>query len=123
MTDMDVNALTNKLAEYEWWQTIPIEDGKTFTPGNPVIRPINDKVLEELKRLRIAGKRVLEVGCRDGLFCFESERLGAREVIGIDHILSRGATELLIPAFKSKVRMVELNLFDLKPETLGRFDL
>jgi SAM-dependent methyltransferase len=63
------------------------------------------------------------VGCRDGLFAFEAERLGAREVVAIDNDLSRGAVELLVPFLRSRVRMRELNLLDLRPETFGTFDV
>src|SRR5262249_46689676 len=67
--------------------------------------------------------RVLDIGCRDGLFCYEAEKLGAAEVIGFDNDPSPGATEFLIPFFNSKVAIHELNIYDLKPETFGRFDI
>jgi 2-polyprenyl-3-methyl-5-hydroxy-6-metoxy-1,4-benzoquinol methylase len=44
-------------------------------------------------------------------------------VIGIDSDLSKGATEFLIPHFRSHVQMHELTLFDLRPQTFGRFDV
>lgn len=40
-------------------------------------------------------------------------------MVGIDNDLSKGATELLIPFFNSKVRMHQMNLYDLKPESFG----
>jgi SAM-dependent methyltransferase len=80
-------------------------------------------VLRSLQDFDFRNKRVLDVGCRDGLFCFEAERRGAREVIGIDNDLSPAATEFLIPYFQSKVRMAEMNLYELTPETFGKFDV
>jgi SAM-dependent methyltransferase len=71
----------------------------------------------------MAGKRVLDIGCRDGLFSFEAEKRGAREVIGIDNDLSTAAVEFLIPFFASKVRMHALNLYDLRRDTFGTFDV
>ena len=65
---------------------------------------------------------MLDIGCRDGLFAFEAESMGASEVIGIDNDLSKAAVEFLIPFLKSKVTMYEMNLYDLKPETFGLFD-
>ncbi len=50
-------------------------------------------------------------------------KLGAREVIGVDNDLSPAAVEFLIPYFKSPVRMHEMNLYDLTPETFGKFDV
>ena len=71
----------------------------------------------------LKGKRALDIGCRDGLYCFEMERLGAAEIIGIDNDLSKGAVELAIPALRSRVQMHEMSLFDLTPDTFGRFDV
>jgi SAM-dependent methyltransferase len=73
--------------------------------------------------LDLRDRRVLDIGCRDGLFSFEAEKLGAKEVIGIDNNLSTGAVEFLIPYFNSKVKMHELNLLGLKPEDFGLFDI
>ena len=80
-------------------------------------------VLKALRAIPVNGKRVLDVGCRDGLLSFEAERLGASEVIGIDNDLSRGAVEFLIPHFESGVKMRAMNLLDLHPGAFGKFDL
>ncbi len=69
------------------------------------------------------GKRVLDIGCRDGLFSFEAEKRGASEIMGIDNNISKGSVELLIPFLKSKVRMQELNVYELLPEKHGTFDI
>jgi SAM-dependent methyltransferase len=119
---MDPEALKKRVADYEWWQTIDLGGG-VQTPGNPAVRIVNDRVLEVLRQVPMAGKTVLEIGCRDGLFCFEAERLGAREVTGIDIALSKGAQELLIPALQSKLKMLELNMLELTPEKFGKFDV
>jgi SAM-dependent methyltransferase len=57
------------------------------------------------------------------LFSFAAETMGAAEVVGIDNDLSKPATEFLIPFFKSKVRMLEQNLYDLKSQQLGLFEV
>jgi tRNA (mo5U34)-methyltransferase len=43
----------------------------------------------------VRGKRVIDIGCRDGMFSFEAERMGAAEVTGIDNDLSTAAVEFL----------------------------
>jgi SAM-dependent methyltransferase len=80
-------------------------------------------VTDALRRLPVRGKRVLDVGCRDGLFSFEAERQGASEVIGIDNDLSPAAVEFLIPHFASRVKMHAMNVLDLRPDDFGKFDL
>jgi SAM-dependent methyltransferase len=110
------------LRAYRFYHIIEVAPG-VFTPGVEDNVPIQRLVLEALRRMDLRGKRVLDVGCRDGLFCFEAERLGASEVVGIDNDLSAAATEFLIPHFRSSVRMVAMNVMDLHAETFGRFDL
>jgi len=62
-----------------WYQRIRVND-EIITPGK----------IDDSKRLKLmnlgdlTGKSVLDVGCNSGLYCFESKRRGASEVIGID---------------------------------------
>jgi 2-polyprenyl-3-methyl-5-hydroxy-6-metoxy-1,4-benzoquinol methylase len=85
--------------------------------------PSQEKVLDAIRSIDFSGKRVLDIGCRDGLYSFEAETRGAAVVVGIDNDLSRGAVELAIPARGSKVEMREMNLLDLTPDTFGLFDV
>src|SRR5207249_1313277 len=93
------------------------------TPGWPVIVPIVEMVRTAMAKRDWKGKRVLDIGCRDGALSFEAERLGAREVIGIDFDLPRENIEYLCRSLNSKVRFEERDLFDLRPETYGSFDV
>jgi SAM-dependent methyltransferase len=71
----------------------------------------------------LKGRRVLDIGCRDGLYSFIAERQGAAEVVGIDNDLSRAAVEFLIPYFGSAVTMHEMNLYQLTAARFGTFDV
>lgn len=119
---MDAAELRAQLGRYPWYHRIDVGDG-IVTPGVERYERYQEPVLRTLRLLPVAGRRVLDVGCRDGLFAFEAERLGAREVVGIDNNLSAGAVELLIPALGSRVRMLELNVLDARREELGAFDI
>jgi SAM-dependent methyltransferase len=79
-------------------------------------------ILTEQRKFDLRGKDVLDVGCRDGLFSFAAEQQGARRVLGVDNDLSKGATELLIPYFRSKVELRELNLYEVERNLLGTFE-
>lgn len=117
---MDESALQAELKKYSFYHVIPLTP-QLSTPG---VGCENEKIsVRALASIDVAGKRVLDVGCRDGKFSFQAERAGAAEVIGIDNDLSRAATEFLIPFFKSKTQMVEMNLLDLRPDTFGLFDV
>lgn len=119
---MDEQTLKDRLASYCFYHTIRLTESIS-TAGNPVHAPSQAPVLAALERLDLKGKRVLDVGCRDGLYSFAAERHGAAEVIGIDNDLSLGAVELLIPFLQSSVQMHELNVLDLRPDRFGTFDV
>ncbi len=93
------------------------------TPGWPVVVPIVEMTRQAMQGIDFRGKRVLDIGCRDGVFCFEAEKLGAAEVIGIDKKLDPRVPEFLIRTLKSRVRIEAGNLFDLRPDTFGLFDV
>src|SRR5262249_31297268 len=115
MTD---DELKKALAGFDWYHTIRLTD-TVDTPGWSPCLGLTQLVWKCVRALDLKGKRVLDIGCRDGLMSFEAEKGGASEVIAIDNCLSRGAVEFLIPFLRSKVRMHELNLYDLRPTTFG----
>jgi SAM-dependent methyltransferase len=114
--------LQQRISQYKWYHIIKLNDSVS-TPGDPWYLQVQDLFMKHLESLDLQGKRVLDIGCRDGLFSFAAERLGATEVIAIDNDLSRGAVEFLIPFFGSKVKMHEMNLYDLDPSSFGLFDV
>jgi len=119
---MNETELRQALARYPFYHIIRLSD-TISTPGNPAYVSAQNLCMKHLKSLDVKGKRVLDIGCRDGLFSFAAESMGATEVVGIDNDLSKAATELLIPFLNSKVRMHQMNLYDLKPESFGLFDV
>jgi len=119
---MNVEDVEQRLANYVWYHVIEIAPG-VHTPGDSAFVAGQRKVLRAMREIDFRGKRVLDIGCRDGLYSFEAERLGAASVVGIDNDLSRGAVELLIPLFRSCIEMRQLNLLDLTPTLLGTFDV
>jgi SAM-dependent methyltransferase len=109
------------LNRYSWYHCIDVAPGLQ-TPGIRSFLPIQRPVSDELRRFSLTGKRVLDIGCRDGQFSFEAERMGAAEVLGIDNDLSPGAVEFLIPHFDSRVRMRAINLYDFTVPPAEQFD-
>jgi SAM-dependent methyltransferase len=119
MTDAELIA---RLDCYKWYHIVPLT-ATVSTPGNKDFAKYHAPVLRQMDGVDFRGKRVLDVGCRDGLFCFEAEKRGAAEVLGIDTSLSLGAMELLIPHFQSKVQMREIALYHLTVNEHGQFDI
>jgi tRNA (mo5U34)-methyltransferase len=107
------------LSKYNFYHVIPLTD-TLRTAGNTKFVPSQNNVLKAMRMMDWRGKRVLDIGCRDGLFSFEAEKLGAKEIIAIDNSLSKAATEFLIPYFGSKVKMKEINLLDVCLDKFGK---
>ena len=118
----DEAAVRAQMAQYRWYHCIELRPG-LVTPGIEQFRRIQAPVIDALRKLPLAGRRVLDIGCRDGLFCLEVERLGASEVVGLDNDLSEGAVQFLLPLVGSRVRMIAMNLMDLTPSRFGKFDV
>jgi len=119
---MNEDEIRQAISRYNFYHVIQLTDN-IATPGNPVYVPAQNLCMKYLKSMDLKGKRVLDIGCRDGIFCFAAESMGAAEVIGVDNDLSKPATEFLIPFFNSKIKMQQMNLYDLKADSFGLFDV
>ncbi|HET6897250.1 MAG TPA: hypothetical protein VFK70_02840, partial [Vicinamibacteria bacterium] len=69
------DALRQTIAKYRFYHIIRLTD-RVETPGNPAYVSTQKLVLEALGKADVRGKRVLDIGCRDGLLSFEAERRG-----------------------------------------------
>ncbi|MBD0343628.1 MAG: hypothetical protein ICV63_02075, partial [Coleofasciculus sp. Co-bin14] len=74
---MDENQLREELKKYNFYHIIQLTENLS-TPGYEEFVPIQQMALRALKTLDLKDKRVLDIGCRDGLFSFEVEKLGAK---------------------------------------------
>src|SRR4051794_14178111 len=109
-----------QLSDKGFWHSFELPDGSR-------IEGVHD--LDAQKR-RIAqfpipqdlrGKRVLDVGAWDGWFSFEMERRGA-EVVAIDRWENPRFYEIR-RLLGSKVDYRELDVYDLRPDEIGMFDI
>lgn len=126
-----------------WYHTMELAPG-LVTPGWFDLRPIVDA----MPWPGVRGKRCLDVGTYDGFLAFELERRGASEVVATDigdpsgwdwplATRERGVQavtgaaggktglgfEIAKRALGSAVQRVEVSVYDLHPEDLGRFDV
>jgi tRNA (mo5U34)-methyltransferase len=140
-TGLDSAALRREVNEHQWYHTLELAPG-IVTPGWFDTR----SVARELPiPASLEGRRCLDIGTFDGFWAFEMERRGASEVLAVDLLDPRrfdwpvNSTEATIEqlgqrkrsgqgfevarrALGSSVRRVELSVYDLDPDDLGRFD-
>lgn len=118
--------LRRRIAGIRWFHSIELAPG--------VVTPGLDDTRSRLDILRLpadlSGRTVLDVGAWDGFFAFEAERRGAERVVAADSFAWNGENwstkagfELARAALGSRVEAVEVDVLDLDPQRLGRFDV
>jgi SAM-dependent methyltransferase len=105
-----------------FYHTVEFAPGRR-TEGWTVIAPIVDMIIDTMRGLNFRGKRVLDIGCRDGALSFEAERLGASAVIGIDSNLPVENIAFLKQALRSQAQFEQSSLYALRAESYGLFDI
>jgi tRNA (mo5U34)-methyltransferase len=128
----DIAALKRQLQAMPWFHSIDL--------GGGVLTPGREPTAEKLARLHmprdLTGKSVLDVGAYDGFFSFEAERRDAARVLATDRGCwggtdpyggrgagSRACFDWACGRLGSRVEARVIDVFDLSPETVGRFDL
>ena len=103
-----------------WWHSFELADG-TRVDGVNSVESLKKRISQFPIPEDLRGKRVLDIGAWDGWFSFELERRGA-EVMAIDtwdnprfHEMHR--------LLNSRVDYRQMDVYDLAPERVGRFDI
>src|SRR2546428_4633883 len=124
---MDGERLRQEVAQvHPWYHRIDL--------GHGIITPGFDRTEDKLKRLELPksldGLTVLDVGAWDGFYSFEAERRGAARVLATDWFSwggdgwgTKAGFELARRALASRVEDADINVMDLRADTIGTFDL
>jgi tRNA (mo5U34)-methyltransferase len=107
-------------AERGWWHSFELPDG-TVIQGVNTLEVLKSRIDQFPIPQDLRGKRVLDIGTWDGWFGFEMERRGA-EVLAIDNWdnpLFHQAHAML----NSRVEYRQMDMYELTPERVGRFDI
>ena len=94
-------------------KVIKIDPGAAFGTGS---HPTTSLCLEELEKISLSGKKVLDIGSGSGILSIAARSFGARKIYSIDN------DYLAINSTKSNFRLNFDNLNNLKTY-LGSFDL
>lgn len=118
--------LQSRVAAVSWYHTLDLGHGVT-TKG---IDDTPFRLAQIDLPASLAGRSVLDVGAWDGFFSFEADRRGASRVVATDYYAWHGPTwsskasfELAREALGSRVEDVDIDVMDLSPERVGRFDV
>ena len=116
----NVRAWRGDFDQTGWWHSFELPDGRKIRGTNELSglkrRLATFPIPEDL-----SGKRVLDIGAWDGWFSFELERRGA-DVVAVDNVESANFL-YLHRELGSKIDYRILDVYELTPERLGRFDI
>jgi tRNA (mo5U34)-methyltransferase len=103
-----------------WWHSFEMPDGSLIEGVNS-LASLKNRIGQFPVPEDLRGKRVLDIGTWDGWFAFEMERRGA-DVVAIDCWENPRFHEMHARR-DSRVEYHQLDMFDLTPERIGRFDI
>ncbi len=114
-----------KVEEIKFFHKVRLNDG-THTAGEHDMEKIRPRYIFD--ELDFANKSVLDVGCWDGYFSFEAEKLGASQVVSFDNPACRwggvAGYAFLHNHFKSRAHYVQGSVYDLRNIFLDKeFDI
>src|SRR5262249_12248474 len=103
-----------------WWHSIDLGGG-VITPGVHKLEELRDNYERFNLPDDLTGKRVLDIGCWDGFYSFESERRGAQVVA----VAVRRPENFFkaCRALGSRVEFHELSVYQINRDLLGSFDI
>jgi tRNA (mo5U34)-methyltransferase len=109
-----------EMAEGSWWHSIDLGDGRV-TRGVHSIEELRDNFARFDLPADLSGRTLLDIGCWDGFYSFESERRGAR-VTSVDCWRPKNFFKAR-EALGSKAEFHELSVYDVTKRRMGSFDI
>jgi tRNA (mo5U34)-methyltransferase len=103
-----------------WWHSFELPDGSRID-GVCTLEGLRHRLAQFPIPDDLSGMRALDIGCWDGWFSFELERRGA-QVVAVDCWDNPRFREMHA-VYGSKVDYRLLDMYDLTPERIGRFDI
>jgi tRNA (mo5U34)-methyltransferase len=121
-------SLAEQINQLPWHHQIDFGDG-LLSKGNTPIDHLRE-IAEIYFRDIVSGRSVLDIGCWDGFNSFEAYRRGATRVLAADHFAwsekcwgDRRSFDLAHRHLAPAVEVMDIDLPDMTPERVGRFDI
>jgi tRNA (mo5U34)-methyltransferase len=123
---LDAVQLERAAARINWFHTMDLGQGVVTRGTHDTPAKLGQLNLPA----SLAGETVLDIGAWDGFFSFEAERRGAKRVLATDSFSwgrggwgSKEGFQLAREALGSQVDDLDVDVLDLDPDVVGRFDL
>ncbi len=116
----EIRSWENRRLELGWWHSFELPDGGRIQ-GVCDLASLKARISQFPIPEDLSGKRVLDIGAWDGWFSFEMERRGA-EVLAVDNWDNPRFREIHA-RLNSRVEYRQIDMYDLTPDRVGRFDI
>ncbi len=103
-----------------WWHSFELPDGRRIE-GICTVDGLRKRIDQYPIPEDLRGARVLDIGASDGWYSFEMERRGA-DVLAVD-CRDNPRFHQIHAALKSSVEYRQMDVYELTPEKVGRFDI
>ena len=120
--------LRERVSSLPWHHEIDFGHG-VRSPGNTPLGVLRPQAEIYFKN-GVTGQSVIDVGCWDGYNSFEAKRRGAARVLATDHFAwsdacwgSRESFELARAHLAPDVEVMDIDVDEIAPETVGTFDV
>ena len=120
--------LLAQVQRYFWFHSIDLGNG-VVTPGKKSPKVLRAEADAIFGSLDLRGKSVLDIGAWNGYFSFEAKRRQAHRVLATDHhcwspeINGRATFDLARTTLELEVETMDIDVPDLSPDQVGRFDV
>ncbi len=118
--------LAEEVARIKWFHSMDLGRGLVTNGVIDVAATLRQYQLPA----NLTGKTFLDIGAWDGAFSFEAERRGAQRVLATDWFIwkdmgwgSKKGFETARRALQSKVEDLTIDVYDIAPEKIGKWDV
>jgi len=119
-------SLAEEVARIKWFHSLDLGRGLVTNGVIDVAAALRQYQLPA----DLTGKTFLDIGAWDGAFSFEAERRGAQRVLATDWFIWKGmgwgskqGFETARRALQSKVEDLTIDVYDIAPEKIGKWDV
>ena len=119
-------SLAEEIARIKWFHSMDLGHGLVTNGVINVAQSLRQYQLPQ----NLTGKTFLDIGAWDGAFSFEAERRGAKRVLATDWFIWKGmgwgskqGFDTARRALGSKVEDLTIDVYEMAPERIGKWDV
>jgi tRNA (mo5U34)-methyltransferase len=126
LSAVEVAAYRHRIQQENWFHSMNLGNG-LVTEGAASVQALDARIDSLCLPESLAGMSFLDIGAWDGFYSFEAEQRQAKRVLATDSLCwtekSKQTFLLAREILRSKVEDMDIDIMDISPERVGRFDI